>query len=189
MELKKRKYKRKEVSGIVNVLKREYTAQLVKYKEKVVELAKENTYLKTELEELDNKERLISSALIKAEKSAFEFEQQAKVNYDLEMERLKRFASKWDEYFRELMDKYPLYPKVKQACEIIDKVSSCENNNEQTIKDVEKVFDKNAPFNPKGKIYDYISATSDNGFNMDEVLNPGELELEDLCKELGLIED
>ncbi|MBR0190267.1 MAG: hypothetical protein IJQ23_07790, partial [Clostridia bacterium] len=48
---------------------------------------------------------------------------------------------------------------------------------------------KNAAFNPKEKIADYIAATSDdnNGFNMDEVLNPGALRLEDLCKELGLL--
>ena len=28
-----------------------------------------------------------------------------------------------------------------------------------------------------------------NGFNLEEVLNPGELQLEDLCRELGLMED
>ena len=38
------------------------------------------------------------------------------------------------------------------------------------------------------KINDYIVATSDTEFNLDEVLNPGELDLEDLCKELGLMD-
>ena len=47
---------------------------------------------------------------------------------------------------------------------------------------------KDKKFNPKAVISDYIVATENNGFNMDEVLNPGELRLEDLCKELGLIE-
>ena len=40
----------------------------------------------------------------------------------------------------------------------------------------------------KQKIKDYIAATGDNGFNLDDVLNPGELELEELCRELGLID-
>ena len=46
-------------------------------------------------------------------------------------------------------------------------------------------------FNPKKKIDEYIAATTEstNGFNLDDVLNPGELQLEDLCKELGLIEE
>ena len=44
-------------------------------------------------------------------------------------------------------------------------------------------------FNPKKKIVDYIASTGDNGFNLDEVLNPGELQLEDLCKELGLMQE
>ena len=44
-------------------------------------------------------------------------------------------------------------------------------------------------FDPKSKIEAFVAATSDNGFNLNEVLNPGELQLEDLCKELGLIEE
>jgi hypothetical protein len=47
---------------------------------------------------------------------------------------------------------------------------------------------KGEKFDPKSKINEYIAATSDSGFNLDEVMNPGDLKLEDLCKELGLIE-
>ena len=52
----------------------------------------------------------------------------------------------------------------------------------------EIIEEKNQPFNPKEIINDYVAATGDNGFDLDEVLNPGELQLEDLCKELGLLE-
>ena len=41
-------------------------------------------------------------------------------------------------------------------------------------------------FNPKEKIDAFIKA--ENGFDINEVLNPGELDLEDLCKELGLMD-
>ena len=62
------------------------------------------------------------------------------------------------------------------------------------IENLEKEFSdnnskNNKVFAPKEKIQDYIASTSDSGFNLDEVLNPGELELEDLCKELGLMEE
>ena len=43
-------------------------------------------------------------------------------------------------------------------------------------------------FNPKKKIEEYVSSET-NGFNLEEVLNPGELDLGDLCKELGLTEE
>ena len=48
---------------------------------------------------------------------------------------------------------------------------------------------KKQSFDPKARIDEYIAATGDNGFNLEEVLNPGELQLEDICKELGLIEE
>ena len=59
----------------------------------------------------------------------------------------------------------------------------------QVIEDLDGMIDEQTTFNPKQKIKDYVVATSDSGFNLDEVLNPGKLELEDLCKELGLIEE
>ena len=44
-----------------------------------------------------------------------------------------------------------------------------------------------APFNPKAKIDAYMK--SESGFDMEEVLNPkGELNLEDLCRDLGLMD-
>jgi hypothetical protein len=56
-------------------------------------------------------------------------------------------------------------------------------------KKLEGKVNDNKIFDPEKRIADYVSATSENGFNLEEVLNPGELHLEDLCKELGLIEE
>ena len=73
-------------------------------------------------------------------------------------------------------------------------LSEKSKNVKSSIDKIDQKFTKKAGaeqsvFNPKSKINAYIAATSDNGFNLDEVLNPGELQLEDLCKELGLIEE
>lgn len=46
-------------------------------------------------------------------------------------------------------------------------------------------------FDPKAKIESYLDAAEDEtacAFDMNEVLNPGELDLEELCKEMGLME-
>ena len=107
------------------------------------------------------------------------------------MERLKKFSKNWDSYFNQLKEKYPMYKTTKKAIALKEKVDkhSKTNNSKQTIKELEKLIGEEQKFNPKQKIKDYIVATSDTGFDMDKVLHPGKLELGDLCKELGLIEE
>ena len=116
--------------------------------------------------------------------------EQAQLNYKLELDRLKRFSQKWDEYFRLLMEKYPMYQKVQEAVSIIEKVKNSDETIDAKIliEKIDDTLEKEQAFNPKSKILDYVASTSDNGFNMEDVLNPGELKLEDLCKELGLID-
>ena len=93
----------------------------------------------------------------------------------------------------ELKEKYPMYAPVKKALEIkgkIDKISS-KDKPKEVVNKLESSIPKEVAgdnFNPKRKIRDYVAATGDNGFNLDEVLNPGELKLEDICKELGLLD-
>ena len=65
------------------------------------------------------------------------------------------------------------------------------DNAEETILKMGKKLSsvtENIKVMPKERVNDFIAVTSDSGFNIDEVLNPGKLELEDLCKELGLME-
>ena len=45
-------------------------------------------------------------------------------------------------------------------------------------------------FDPKKRIERYVAEESDTGFNLDDVLNPKqELDLEKLCRELGLMDE
>jgi predicted nuclease with TOPRIM domain len=99
LELKKRKYKRKEVSAIILALHKNYQEKLSECKEKIIELARENTEIKTQLDAYLSKENLISSTLINVEKNFQDMREQAQLNYKLELDRLKRFSQKWDEYF------------------------------------------------------------------------------------------
>ncbi len=193
MELKKRKYKRQEVVAILDAYRRQYESVIAEQKDKIIDLAKDKTELSTEVENYKAKEHLITLTLERAEKTAQEIKEQIELEYSLEIERLKNFSQKWDAYFSELKEKYPLYPVTKKALEANEKVKNIsKNDNPKTaIEALDKVIGskKKQKFNPKEKIGDYIAATSDNGFNLDEVLNPGKLRLEDICKELGLIEE
>lgn len=176
---------------MVEAYKAQYENLIMEYRARISELVKENSALLKKIEELNDKEPLIIATLERAEKTSQEIVARAEVEYSLEMQRLKDFTEKWDDYFKQLQEKYPLYPTTKKAIEITEKVKgfSKKSNAKKTIEKLDNMIADKKKFNPKEKIKDYVVATSDSGFNLDEVLNPGKLELEELCKELGLIEE
>lgn len=196
MELSKRKYKKQEVLNLVDNLKKEFNVTIDAYKTSISELTEENKKLALELEYYKSKEDAILSALKNAEQKIIETNKDCETQYNLTVRTLEGFMSRFSSYFERLKEKYPLYPAVKQAVEVkselenlLSKDSTSREIVEKTDKKLKKYSDNNEIFNPKKKINDYIVASGENGFNIDEVLNPGELKLEELCKELGLTED
>ena len=187
MDIVKRKYKNKEVLEIVNACETEYKAQIAEQKNKIYELYKENERLKSELLELKDRETQSAKALIDAEKKAMEISEKAQLQYVLTIEKLKNFSNRWSAYFSELKEKYPMYKPVNKAVDVKARLDAFLKNSPKTAtaKDLEQILD--GKFNPKQKIDDYIAAT-EQGFDMNEVLNPGDIKLEDICKELGLID-
>ncbi len=193
MELDKKKYTQKEVSLIFDAYKKEYEKRFSEQRARIVELIKENEQLKSALGDASEKEKLALAVLKRAELTAMNLEKQSNLEYELELERLKRFSKKWDDFFNVEKTK-PASRVSKKAGKLTQKVKSTSKNTspKQVIKELDELIGetsaKKPKFDPKKKISEYISATSENGFNMDEVLNPGELQLEDICKELGLID-
>ena len=189
MELNKRKYKKQEVSDIIAELKAQYENLIDEQKTKIDEISKENASLKQENEDYKGKEKLIIATLERAEKNAMELDERVKFQYALEVQKLQNFMDKMSDYFDEMQEKYPLYPITKQSLLVRDLVEKS-TDAVDTIKEIDEILFKHGKgFNPKQKIKEYIATTKNSGFNLDDVLNPGELVLEELCKELGLIEE
>lgn len=196
MELKKGKYKSAEVEKIIQENSAQYQSKIFELKEKIRELTEDNNKLSAEIQILKNDENSISEALKLVQKEARVNEKKIDMQYLATLQSLKRFASKWRDYFDYLLEKYPYYPAIKQVDELRKELDDALNkqNSKKSIEKLEKSITKKGnlsdnTFDPKNKIQEFIAATSDNGFNLDEVLNPGELQLEDLCKELGLLEE
>ena len=107
---------------------------------------------------------------------------------------MKKLSTDWQDFFDSLKEKYPTYEVVNEIIETKNKIDRIISSDKgiKRVKEIKETLDStNKPskvFNPQSKINEYIAATSDSGFNLDEVMNPGDLKLEDLCKELGLIE-
>lgn len=192
MELSKKKYAKNEVVGIVKELTDAYEEKLSEQKARIAELVRENSEFRAEIDRFHAQDKRISDSVKRAEEYSADVKLKTDMQYSLAVERIAAFLSKWNAYFEHLKEKYPMYPVVQNAIKIKERISEIIGN-----KDAETVIytaDAELPkgntdnaFNPKEKIADYIAATGDNGFNMDEVLNPGALRLEDLCKELGLL--
>ena len=189
LQIDKRKYKQKEVLEILNACETEYKAKLAERKSEILELTKQNELLKNELSRLKETESQTAKALIDAEKNAALINEQARLQYALTVEKLKNFSNRWSAYFNELRDKYPMYKPVKKAIDVKARLDVFLKNSPKTadVKDLEQILDGKDKFDPKKKIDDYIAAT-EHGFDMNEVLNPGDIKLEDICKELGLID-
>lgn len=193
MELNKKKYKKQEVENLITVYKISYEARLSEQKALMMELSNENARLKTELSQLKDKENIIVSTMETAEKTAIDVKEKAELQYALELERLKQFSARWEKYLNVLKEKYPMYDPVNKTLAVKDAIDNLDENvspkeSIDALDDALLDAEFSRPFNPKEKIRDYIAATGDNGFNLEEVLNPGELELEEICKELGLID-
>lgn len=193
--LNKKKYKKEAVIDTLRKNSDKFNEQISELKSALNELKRENESLKAELDVYKNKNSVIEAAIKDAEEKASETNEKTELRYYLAVEELKRFVDKWRGYFDYLKKKYPFYPIVKKSAELKDYIKKV--TDEKSPKEVvsslnEKLSDlskeKDKPFDPKDIIKDYVAATSDNGFDLDEVLNPGELQLEDLCKELGLLE-
>lgn len=195
MEFSKRKYARTEVEKIVAEISRGYEEKLAEQKARIAELVRENSACNVELDAYKNKDRQISDAIKRAESYSCDLKQKSDMQYALAVEKISLFLDKWQAYFDHLKEKYPMYPVVQKAIGLTDKIREVigKTDAETVIVTADKEISglngikQTGSFNPKEKIADYIAATENNGFNMDEVLNPGALRLEDLCKELGLL--
>ena len=194
MELDKRKYNRDEVKKIISELSREYEEKLSEQKARIAELVHDNADIRKELSSYQDKDEQIADAIKNAQSYAYNLNKKAQDQYDLTAEYISAFVKKWKSYFENLKEKYPIYPIVSDADSVRQKIENIVGklSSEEIVHTAEREITednakKDVPFNPKEKIADYIAATEDNGFRMEEVLNPGALSLEDLCKELGLL--
>lgn len=191
MELNKSKYTQREVLEILKAYKNEYEKRIAEHKTIIANLNQEIKELNAVKESLQEKERVLVATLLRAEKTALDLEKSAKEQYALEVERLKKFIVSWNDYFEKLKEKYPLYSPTQKALDLREQVENASESDAKSVIDgLESALEseKGEKFDPKTKIKDYIAATGVNGFNLDDVLNPGELQLEEICKELGLID-
>lgn len=113
----------------------------------------------------------------------------AKEQYKVEVDRLNLFTNRFNNFVKEVVSAYPSDKTRKLALvaetlkDILTKEETEAYTSKEKIEEAYKIIDE-MTFAPKG-----LYGEGENGFNMDDVLNPkGELDLMAICKELGVTE-
>ena len=123
----------------------------------------------------------------KEKEKAIELRLVAMEKYALELKRLKLFSQKWQAYFSERD-----HLEVQELNNLLHDLLVADKSVDETLSAKEKV-DKiyavlGEPIDPESLIKEHFDS-EDTGFNIDDAINPkGELNLEDLCKELGVFD-
>ncbi len=162
-----RRYKEREVQALVARLKEEYEGVVRELRERQEELKEENRILRARLSVLESQRSEVSAALMRAVKEGERIKEESAGETEGERKELLLLAEKCRLLSDRLLQKYP---------------------DEEDCADFKTFTD--ALRARLGEQTEEEEAEEETGFDLDEVLNPKEpLDLGDLCKELGLMEE
>ena len=157
-----KRYKEKEVKTLIRKLREEYDDVVRMIRGAYEEIKEENRNLRARLAQLEKEREGVADALVDAEKAGEEI----KKTVEAEAENKSRELALLSEQCRTLLVR--LNAKYPDEAEVKDFNAFCD-----------ALFEKLQ-----------MKYESDSGFNMDDVLMPKEpLDLEKLCRELGLMCD
>lgn len=161
-----KRYKEKEIAILVAKLKEEYEAVVKRLRELTEELKEENRQLRARLSVLEGQRSEVSAALMRAVAEGERIKQESLAQTDSEKKELCLLAEKCRLLSERLMRRYP---------------------DEEDVGDFETFT--NALLTRLGEAPEE-EEDEEPAFDMDAVLNPKEpLDLGDLCKNLGLMEE
>lgn len=158
-----RRYSEKDVRALVHKLKEEYDGVVRQGREAFDEIKEENKRLSARLAVLERERAGVTDALVNAEKAGEEIKKTVEAEAENKSRELTLLAEQCRLLLSRLNEKYP------DEAEVRDFNAFCD-----------ALFEK----------LHLARGEDESGFNMDDVLNPKEpLDLEKLCRELGLMGD
>lgn len=106
--IEKKGYSINEVDEYVLNKELDFARMQEEKQSRIDELRQENFKLSSELERYKQNEQNISKTLILAQQKASEVEHDAKLKYNIELKNIDDFYAKWQNFFDELLKRYPL---------------------------------------------------------------------------------
>lgn len=207
MKLDKRNYRRMEVQALLDEVINDYESKLFEQKNRISDLIAQNEQLTRKNDYFESKEELITETLKNATKKAQEIVDDANIIYNIASEKLTRLEKNIDAFCKKYLCGTFSLKKAEKLKEIkrdltaiskdttknerkIDKANKILSNGKSIIVEESKIPDfkkkQKVEFNPEMLLQEYFESTVSSGFNMEEITNTNDNDLEDLCKEMGL---
>ena len=180
-----KKFTQKETEQLIAGIREAYETKLRQLQYRLEGLEGENRSLRASLAEMKEREGQIGRAIVHAEGKGEEIKEFYRLSAETEWRTLKLFCDKWRALAASMAGGIPAAEQKKYAGFADDLAALIGRRKAQFVPAAEE-----ETFDPKAVIEKYVEGEEESGFNLDDVLNPkGKLDLEKLCRNLGLMDD
>ena len=180
-----KKFTQKETEQLIAGIREAYETKLRQLNYRLEGLEGENRSLRASLAERKAKEERVGRAIVQAESKGEEIKEFYRLSAETEWRTLRLFCEKWRALAAGMAVALPA-AEVKKYAGFADDLAALLGRRQADLapRAEEEKFD------PKAVIEKYVEGEEESGFNLDDVLNPkGKLDLEKLCRNLGLMDD
>jgi hypothetical protein len=181
----------KEYEEYIKKIVFSYENKLSDQKDRIFTLVEENKKIKQQLEGLLEKDAQISKTLTVAVQKAKEIEDAAKAKYNMEIERLKLFHSKWVSYYENIKYKLPANKETAQVEEFLkkmDEILGFKGNQKENYASEQYNQELRRLNKIKEDSQEAATVNQNEGIDLEQVLSPKNLPtLDDLIKEMGIL--
>ena len=185
-----KKFTQQEVEKLIAGLREAYDIKIRRLNYRLEGLVSENRSLRASLAEYKNKENKVSRAIVAAEEKGEEIKAFYRMSAETEWQTLRLFADKWRRLAAQMEELCPGAETRKYAAFADNLAALLGRSRAFAPQEAESDVPAAETFDPKAVIERYVEGEEETGFNLDDVLNPkGELDLEKLCRNLGLMDD
>ncbi|PWM74227.1 MAG: hypothetical protein DBX59_04050 [Bacillota bacterium] len=185
MRKDKRNNEEDKLRGQLKAQSEEYEIILAEQKNVILELKEEIKQLSAELDAYKNRENLIGITLKATENQALEMKKLSEQEYAAELRRLAEFKKRWNAYFAAL--RAGDFADIQNGERLTERLNAVLLKNANDKEKVLAMMAETADLKPAAA--EQVAAAQTFALDMSQVLNPGELDLEELCKEMGLMEE
>ena len=187
-----KKFTQQETEKLIAGIREAYESKIRQLNYRLDGLVSENRSLRASLAEYKSREGRVGRAIVAAEEKGEEIRELYRMSAETELRTLRLFADKWKKLAAQMAEVFPKGEAEKYAG-FADDLAALLGKERFALPEEEEAPPAPAAegkFDPKAVIEKYVEGEEETGFNLDDVLNPkGKLDLEKLCRSLGLMEE
>lgn len=195
-----KKFTQREVEQLIAGIREAYEIKIRQLNYRLDGLVGENRSLRASLAEYKDREGKVGKAIVAAEEKGEEIKEFYRMSARTEWQTLRLFADKWKALAAQMEGLIP-QGEAEQYAQFAEDLSALLGKEPSFAPPAQEPAAPPAPereeaaappehFDPKAVIEKYVEGEEESGFDLNDVINPkGKLDLEKLCRNLGLMDD